>query len=90
MTKSDLRNIIRGILKEELANNSVLHEEAESVKGPGYAIKAWYKPESKAGIPIFDSVKKGILYKDFSDVVKALNSSELSEFGAYEITWIKS
>ena len=63
----------------------------EALKGPGYAIKAWENPESaKKGIPAFDSIKKNKLYPDFDAVIKALQSSELSDLGVYERLWVKS
>lgn len=88
MTKGDLRKMIQEVLKEELANGSILQE---AVEGPGYAIKAWDTPEAKtSGTPVYDSTKEGTKYAEFDDVIKALSTSKLSELGAYEITWIKS
>lgn len=86
MKKSELRQMIREMLQEELAG-----QLTEKLEGPSYAIKAWDSPEAKtSGSPSFDSASKGIKYPEFEDVLKALQSSELSGLGAYEITWIKS
>lgn len=88
MKKSELREIVREMVQEELtAGQSPLQEKLE---GPGYMIKAWSAPEQKSGTPAFDSAKVGVVYPDFEEVLEALKSSELSDLGAYEITWIKS
>jgi hypothetical protein len=64
--------------------------EAAEVKAH-YAIKVWDNPEAKkSGSPSFDSEAKEIAYADFDKVLEALRSNDLSEKGAYEITWIKS
>jgi hypothetical protein len=75
------------MVQEELNRGEALQE---AVEGPGYVIKAWDNPESKKGIPSFDSAKAGKKYETYDAVIDALKSSELSEKGAYEITWVKS
>jgi hypothetical protein len=88
MKKSELRSMVREMVQEELGNKAPLKEKLD---GPGYAIKAWAAPEHKnSGSPTFDSVKAGIIYPDYDEVLEALKSSELSGLGAYEINWIKS
>lgn len=87
MTKSKLRTMIREMVQEELNNGGSLKE---AVEGPGYVIKAWDNPEMKKGIPSFDSAKAGIKYETYDEVLAALKSSELSEKGAYEITWVQT
>lgn len=86
MKKSELKSLIKEMLQEELGNVSL----TEAAQAPGYAIKAWENPEMKKGTPAFDSTKKGKLYATFDEVLAALKTSELSELGAYEITWIKT
>lgn len=89
MKKSELRQMIREVLQEELAKANTLTEAAE-VK-PGYVLKIWDYPEAKkSGAPSYDSAKEGISYPDFDAVIEALKSEKHSEKGAYEITWIKS
>lgn len=87
MTKSELRAIVREMVQTELGAQASLKEKLE---GPGYAVKAWAEPSQKSGIPSFDSVKAGIIYPEFEEVLEALKSPELSDLGAYEIIWIKS
>ena len=85
MEQSELRTIIQEVVREELAARAALKEE---VKSPGYVIKAWNNPEKTS--LVFDSEAKGIRYPEFEEVIKALQTDELSELGVYEITWIKS
>lgn len=87
MQHDELKALISEVIKEELAARAAL---TEAVEGPRYVIKAWSDSEQKAtSNPTFDSDKQGVKYEEFDDVIKALQSSELSELGAYEITWIK-
>lgn len=87
MNETELKELVRGIIKEELSKINL----REEVEGPCYAIKAWASPEDKtSGSPVFDSVKSGRKYKDFDEVLAALQTSELSDLGAYEINWIKT
>lgn len=88
MKKSELRQMIKEMIQEEIGvSETSLKEEAPK---PGYVIKAWDNPELKStGLPSFDSEKNGIRYESFDEVVSVL-SSELSDLGAYEITWIQS
>lgn len=85
MQHDELKALISEVIKEELAARATLKEE---VKGPGYAIKAWNNPEKTS--LVFDSEAKDIRYPEFEDVIKALQTNELSDLGVYEITWIKS
>jgi hypothetical protein len=85
MEQSELRTMIQEVVREELAARAALKEE---VKSPGYVIKAWNNPEKTS--LVFDSEAKDIRYPEFEDVVKALQTNELSDLGVYEITWIKS
>lgn len=85
MNEKELRGLIEEVIKEELAQMKL----KEEVEGPGYVIKAWDTPDKKR-IPTFDSVKQGKKYKDFDEVLAALQSSELSDLGAYEVTWVKT
>jgi hypothetical protein len=79
--------MIREMLKEELERTKL----QEEVQGPGYIIKAWEKADLKdASNPTYDSAKKGVIYKDYEDVLTALKSSELDCLGAYEITWVQT
>ena len=87
MTKGELRTMIREMVQEELSRGAALQE---AVEAPGYIIKAWENPEMKKGTPAFDSSKNGKKYPEFDDVLAALKTPELSELGAYEITWIKT
>ena len=48
-----------------------------------------YQVKDKTSL-VFDSEAKDIRYPEFEDVVKALQTDELSGLGVYEITWIKS
>jgi hypothetical protein len=86
MNKSELKQMIRELLTEELNRINL----TESAEGGYYVIKAWAEPGQKAGTPAFDSAKKGTKYATYDDVLAALKTSELDELGAYEITWIKS
>lgn len=88
MKKSELRQMIREMIQEEIGTaETTLKEETSN---PGYVIKAWDNPELKStSSPSFDSEKKGIRYESFDEVISVL-SGELSELGAYEITWIQS
>lgn len=93
MKKSELRQMVREMVQEELGTAAEAKDQTtlqEKLEGPGYVIKAWAAPEQKKGTPTFDSEKSGIIYPDFAEVLEALQSSDLSELGAYEITWIKS
>jgi hypothetical protein len=85
MKQSELRTMIQEVVREELAARATLKEE---VKSPGYVIKAWNNPEKTS--LVFDSEAKDIRYPEFEDVIKALQTNELSDLGVYEITWIKS
>lgn len=89
MKKSELRSIIHEMVQEELAGDSTAKLQ-EKLEGPGYVIKAWASPEQKSGTPAFDSAKANIMYPEFEEVIAALQSADLSELGAYEITWVKS
>jgi hypothetical protein len=88
MKKSELRQMIKEMIQEEMGvSETSLKEEAPK---PGYVIKAWDNPELKStSFPSFDSEKNGIRYESFDEVISVL-SSELSDLGAYEITWIQS
>ena len=88
MKKSELRQMIKEMIQEEIGvSETSLKEEAPK---PGYVIKAWNNPELKStSFPSFDSEKNGIRYESFDEAVSVL-SSELSDLGAYEITWIQS
>lgn len=87
MNEQELRKLIGEVIHEELTQLKL----KEAVEGAGYVIKAWSSTEQKAsGTPTYDSVKEGKTFKDFAAVIEALQSSELSELGAYEITWVKS
>ena len=85
MQHDELKALISEVIKEELAARATLKEE---VNGPGYAIKAWNNSDKTS--VVFDSEAKGIRYPAFEDVVKALQTNELSDLGVYEITWIIS
>ena len=88
ITKSELKGLIREVLKEEL-NKTALQEGAVGFDSY-YAIKAWDASwQKKSGMPSFDSEKKGIKYKNFDEVLAALKSDDLSYLGAYEITNVK-
>jgi hypothetical protein len=87
MDMNELKGMIRECIHETLAERAALKE---ALKGPGYMIKAWSAPSQKSGTPAFDSEKTGKLYADWDAVLKALEASDLSELGAYEITWIPS
>lgn len=89
MKKSELRTMVREMVQEELAGGSTAPLQ-EKLEGPGYVIKAWASPEQKSGTPTFDSTKANIIYPEFEEVIAALQTSELSELGAYEITWVQS
>lgn len=87
ISDKELRGIIRDVIKEELEQLRL----KEAVEGPGYVIKAWDSPESKkSGSPKYNSAKDGQKYKTFEEVISALQSSNLSDMGAYEITWVKT
>ena len=88
MKKSELRQMIREMIQEEIGTNETTLKE--ETLNPGYVIKAWDNPELKtSGSPSFDSEKNGIRYESFDEVISVL-SSELSDLGAYEITWMQS
>lgn len=88
MKKSELRQMIREMIQEEIGTEETALKEETS--NPGYVIKAWDNPELKStSSPSFDSEKKGTRYESFDEVISVL-SGELSELGAYEITWIQS
>ena len=88
MKKSELRQMIREMIQEEIGSSET--SLTEETKNPGYVIKAWENPELKTtSFPYFDSEKEGIRYESFDEVISVL-SGELSELGAYEITWIQS
>jgi hypothetical protein len=38
---------------------------------------------------MIDTAKKGVAYATFEELIKALQTDELDEKGAYEITWVK-
>lgn len=87
MTKSELKTVIREILKEELeASGTLLKEEQKPLHG--YVVKAWPTPD-KNGSGMIDTAKKGVAYATFDELIKALQTDELDEKGAYEITWVK-
>jgi hypothetical protein len=90
MTKRELKDLVKEVLREELKNMEAAKKLTEAVEGPGYVIKAWSDAKQKSGIPTFDSVKKGVKYNTWADVLAALKTSELDELGAYEIIWVKS
>jgi hypothetical protein len=96
MKKSELRQIVREMIQEELASVSALNEAAdlqEEVKldFPCYLIKVWDSIERrKSGFPRFNSEKSGKTFKEFEDVVAALQTSEFSDYGAYEIIRVGS
>ena len=91
MTKSELCTMIREMINEELDKVNKDNELKEAVEGPGYVIRVWDRPENKkSGMPSYDSIKAGKKYADFDEVLAVLRSSEFSEKGAYEITWIKT
>lgn len=87
MTKSELKTMIKEMLKEELeASGTLLKEEQKPLHG--YVVKAWQIPDKKSG-GMVDTAKKGVAYATFEDLIKALQTDELEEKGAYEITWLK-
>ncbi len=87
LNEQELRSIIGEVIREELEQLRL----KEEVEGPGYVILAWDSPEQKkSGSPKYNSAKDGKKYKDFAEVLTALQSSELSDLGAYEITWVKT
>lgn len=93
MKKSELRQIVREMIQEEIGTVTTEQDQTqlqEKLEGPGYMIKAWADPEQKSGTPTFDSAKVNVIYPDFDAVLEALKLSDLSELGAYEITWVKS
>lgn len=90
MKKSELREMVREMVQEALAGSTSTTLQ-EAVEGPGYIIKAWADPEQKGtSNPTFNSAAKGIKYDDYAAVIKALQTAELDELGAYEIIWVKS
>jgi hypothetical protein len=90
MNKSELREMIRELVQEALAQEDATKLQ-EQYDEPGYVIKAWDSPEAKtSGLPSFDSSKDGTKYPSFDEVISMLQSEQLSDLGAYEITWIKS
>jgi hypothetical protein len=88
MTKSELRTMIKEMLKEELEASGALLKEDEQKPLRGYVVKAWDTPD-KNGAGMIDTAKKGVAYATFEDLIKALQTDELDEKGAYEITWVK-
>lgn len=97
MKKSDLRSMVNEMVQEALeALNGLAAEEEqatlqEKLEGPGYSLKVWAAPEDMvSGSPSFDSVKSGIIYPEFDEVLDALKSTKLAEQGAYEIVWVKT
>lgn len=88
MKKSELRQIIQEMIREELGTETALQEDYDK---SGYVIKAWSNADFKtSGTPVFDSSKDGTMYTDFEEVLEVLRSSKLSDLGAYEITWVSS
>ena len=83
MTKGELREMIRGILKEELEQRPL----TEAVEGPTYVIKAWERP-GKQGKSV-DTSSTGEKYPDFDAVINALQT-KYDGLGVYEITWVPS
>lgn len=87
MTRLELKEMVREILKEELeASGTFLKEEQKPLHG--YVVKAWPTPD-KNGSGMIDTAKKGVAYATFDELIKALQTDELEEKGAYEITWVK-
>lgn len=87
MTKSELKTMIKEMLKEELeASDTLLKEDQKPLHG--YVVKAWSGPDKKSG-SLIDTEKKGIAYASFDELIKALQTDELEEKVAYEITWLK-
>lgn len=87
MTRLELKEMVREILKEELeASGTLLKEEQKPLHG--YVVKAWPTPD-KNGSGMIDTAKKGVAYATFDELIKALQTDELEEKSVYEITWLR-
>ena len=87
MTRLELKEMVREILKEELeASGTLLKEEQKPLHG--YVVKAWPTPD-KNGSGIIDTEKKCVAYATFDELIKALQTDELEEKSVYEITWLR-
>lgn len=88
MTRLELKEMVREILKEELeASSTPLKEEQKPLHG--YVVKAWSTPDKNSS-GMIDTAKNGIAYATFDELIKALQTDELEEKSVYEITWLRS